>query len=207
MRPPFCAPPHAATQSSGVQRAISRLSKYSAESGVFTGARLQIAAPPGAQWTQPSGSERFLVRGGGGLVLRLDLVVRRERRGVTRSVIAAALLAFESGVMAAGRLTKGVLLAVGDLDTLRLDDGLKRPGEEERRAAELGEQRQRRGHQPLRGGVQLHVLVRVEVREELDSILVALGSGALEPVSGFAEVDFRACSVPVTRAKARLSTG
>ena len=36
------------TRSSGVQRAISRFSKYSAESGVFTGARLQIAAPPGA---------------------------------------------------------------------------------------------------------------------------------------------------------------
>ena len=41
---------------------------------------------------------------------------------------------------------------------------------------------------------------RVEAREGVCSILVALGSGALEPVSGFAEVDFRAFSVPVTKA-------
>ena len=49
--------------------------------------------------------------------------------------------------------------------------------------------------------------LRVEVREELYSILVALGSGALEPVPGFAEVDFRAFSVPVTHAKASLCQG
>ena len=42
----------------------------------------------------------------------------------------------------------------------------------------------------------------VGVRETLYSFLVALGSGALEPVSGFAEVDLRACSVHVTHAKA-----
>ena len=43
-----------------------------------------------------------------------------------------------------------------------------------------------------------------EVREARYSILVAFGSGALEPVSGFAEVDFRAFSVPVTAAKVEL---
>ena len=36
---------------------------------------------------------------------------------------------------------------------------------------------------------------------------MALGSGALEPVSGFAEVDFRAVSVHVTTAKVELSNG
>ena len=49
--------------------------------------------------------------------------------------------------------------------------------------------------------------MRVEAREGLDSILVNLGSGALEPVSGFAEVDFRAFSFHVTEAKAILSRG
>ena len=58
-------------------------------------------------------------------------------------------------------------------------------------------------------GVKIFRLLylRVEVREELYSILVALGSGALEPVPGFAEVDFRAFSVPVTHAKASLCQG
>ena len=50
--------------------------------------------------------------------------------------------------------------------------------------------------------------MRVEEREVRYSTLVALGSGALEPVSGFAEVDFRACSgVHVIAAKIDLSTG
>ena len=48
---------------------------------------------------------------------------------------------------------------------------------------------------------------RVEAREVPCSFLVALGSGALEPVSGFAEVDFRAFSAPVTNAKVELSSG
>ena len=48
---------------------------------------------------------------------------------------------------------------------------------------------------------------RVEAREGVCSILVALGSGALEPVSGFAEVDFRAFSIPVTAAKVALRIG
>ena len=39
------------------------------------------------------------------------------------------------------------------------------------------------------------------MREAFCSFLAALGSGALEPVSGFAEVDFRAFSVPVAKAK------
>ena len=39
------------------------------------------------------------------------------------------------------------------------------------------------------------------------SILLALGSGALEPVSGFADVDFRACSIVVTAAEVILSIG
>ena len=45
---------------------------------------------------------------------------------------------------------------------------------------------------------------RVKVREGIYSSLVALGSGALEPASGHAEVDFRAVSVLVTAAKAKL---
>ena len=49
--------------------------------------------------------------------------------------------------------------------------------------------------------------LRVEARETLYSFLEALGSGALEPVSGFAEVDFRAFSVPVAKAKVELSGG
>ena len=49
--------------------------------------------------------------------------------------------------------------------------------------------------------------MRVEFREALYSSLEALGSGALEPVSGFAEVDLRACSVPVTHANPVLRTG
>ena len=52
---------------------------------------------------------------------------------------------------------------------------------------------------------RLRLYSRVEGREVLYSSLVALGSGALEPVSGFAEVDFRAVSVPVTDAKVGLS--
>ena len=48
-------------------------------------------------------------------------------------------------------------------------------------------------------------LSRVEARELTYGCLVALGSGALEPVSGFAEVDFRGFSVPVTTAKVILS--
>ena len=44
----------------------------------------------------------------------------------------------------------------------------------------------------------------VEAREVLYSFLAALGGGALEPVSGFVEVDFRAFSVLVTAAKASL---
>ena len=48
--------------------------------------------------------------------------------------------------------------------------------------------------------------LRVEARETLYSFLEALGSGALEPVSGFAEVDFRAFSVPVKTAKIALRT-
>ena len=49
--------------------------------------------------------------------------------------------------------------------------------------------------------------LRVESREVLYSILVALGSGALVPVSGFAEVDFRAFSGLVTIAKGILRIG
>ena len=49
--------------------------------------------------------------------------------------------------------------------------------------------------------------MRVEAREVLCSSLVALGSGAFEPVSGFAEVDFRACSIVVTAAEVILSRG
>ena len=59
-----------------------------------------------------------------------------------------------------------------------------------------------------RRGVKIVKLyLRVEAREVLYSFLVALGSGALEPVSGFAEVDFRAFSVPVANAKVILSRG
>ena len=59
-----------------------------------------------------------------------------------------------------------------------------------------------------RRGVKIvRLYSRVEAREALYSILVALGSGALEPVSGFAEVDFRAFSVPVTHANVELSRG
>ena len=53
---------------------------------------------------------------------------------------------------------------------------------------------------------ELGNISRVEVREGLYSFLVALGSGALEPVPCFAEVDFRAVSVPVTNAKVGLPT-
>ena len=60
-----------------------------------------------------------------------------------------------------------------------------------------------------RGGVKIVRLYssRVEAREGLYSCLVALGSGACEPVSGFAEVDFCAFSVPVANAKVILSRG
>ena len=53
----------------------------------------------------------------------------------------------------------------------------------------------------------VRLYLRVEAREVLPRTLVALGSGALEPVSGFAEVDFRAFSVPVTAAKVMLRSG
>ena len=46
----------------------------------------------------------------------------------------------------------------------------------------------------------------VEFRETRYSFLVALGSGALEPAPGFAEVDFRAFSGLVTNAKVGLPT-
>ena len=49
--------------------------------------------------------------------------------------------------------------------------------------------------------------MRVEAREVPCSFLVALGSGALEPVSGFAEVDFRAGSFVVPEAKVALRIG
>ena len=55
--------------------------------------------------------------------------------------------------------------------------------------------------------LRLGLCSRVELCEGLYSSLVALGSGALEQVSGFAEVDFRAFSVPVTHAKASLCQG
>ena len=47
----------------------------------------------------------------------------------------------------------------------------------------------------------LRLYSSVEAREVLYSILVALGSGALEPVSGFAEVDFRAYSKKLVEVK------
>ena len=54
---------------------------------------------------------------------------------------------------------------------------------------------------------RLRLYLRVEAREVLYSFFVALGSSALEPVSGFAEVDFRASSVPATAAKVILRIG
>ena len=57
-----------------------------------------------------------------------------------------------------------------------------------------------------RRGVRVRLYSRVEAREVPYSILLALGSGARVPVSGFAEVDFRAISALVTNAKVVLCT-
>ena len=79
----------------------------------------------------------LVVRGGGGLVLRLHLVVRRERRGVTRSVIAAALLAPRPGGQRV-RLMRLQRLLVESLLRGLLDDSLLRhDGEDSRERAVL----------------------------------------------------------------------
>ena len=79
----------------------------------------------------------LVVRGGGGLVLRLHLVVRRERRGVTRSVIAAALLAPRPGGQRV-RLMRLQRLLVESLLRGLLDDSLFRhDGEDSRERAVL----------------------------------------------------------------------
>mmetsp|Transcript_24701 Transcript_24701/g.84483 ORF Transcript_24701/g.84483 Transcript_24701/m.84483 type:complete len:357 (+) Transcript_24701:1885-2955(+) len=56
-----------------------------------------------------------------------------------------------------------VVLALGQHDALRFDHRLQRAWKQQCGPSQLSEQRQRVGHQLLRGHVKLHVLVRVEV--------------------------------------------